>query len=116
MTTYSNNFDHAKPFSDQCFQSNLAANVSQSYTVPGAATQKYRAKFVGHIQPTENDGQKFPVFECDFYSYEPTRAFIALDKKGRYFCAERDVRKMLEKFQKTWKRQKQSRTLILYLV
>ncbi len=45
MTTYSNNFDHAKPFSDQCFQSNLAANVSQSYTVPGAATQKYRAKF-----------------------------------------------------------------------
>ncbi len=45
MTGYSDNFDHTKPFSDNNFQANLAANVEQTYTVPGAATQKYRAKF-----------------------------------------------------------------------
>ncbi len=45
MTGYTDNFDHAKPFSDTCFQVNLAANVEQTYTVPGVATQKYRAKF-----------------------------------------------------------------------
>ena len=45
MTTYSDNFDHAKPFSDMCAQINLATNVHQSYTVPGASSQKYRAKF-----------------------------------------------------------------------
>jgi hypothetical protein len=45
MTGYTDNFDHAKPFSDTCIQANLATNVEQTYTIPGAATQKYRAKF-----------------------------------------------------------------------
>jgi hypothetical protein len=45
MTSYVCNFDHAKPFSDTCFQAALATNVAQTYTVPGDATQKYRAKF-----------------------------------------------------------------------
>lgn len=45
MTTYSDNFDHAKPFSDTCFQVNLVANVSQDYTVPGTSSHKYRAIF-----------------------------------------------------------------------
>lgn len=45
MTGYSDNFDHTKPFSDTCSQINLAANVQQSYTVPGTSAQRYRAKF-----------------------------------------------------------------------
>lgn len=45
MTIYHDNFDHAKPFSDQCSQINLAANVEQTYTVPGVSSQKYRAVF-----------------------------------------------------------------------
>ncbi len=44
-TTYSSNFDHTKPFSDTCAQINLAATVEQTYTVPGASQQKYRALF-----------------------------------------------------------------------
>ena len=45
MTGYSDNFDHAKPFSDTAAQINLAANAQQSYTVPGANDKKYRAVF-----------------------------------------------------------------------
>lgn len=45
MTVYHCNFDHTKPFSDTCFQANLAANVAQTYTVPGTNKQMYRAKF-----------------------------------------------------------------------
>ncbi len=45
MTMYNSNFDGTKPFSDNCFQANLAANVEQTYTVPGSSTNKYRAKF-----------------------------------------------------------------------
>src|ERR1017187_7527880 len=45
MTTYANNFDHAKPFSDTAFQANLATNTAQAFTVPGASSQKYRAIF-----------------------------------------------------------------------
>lgn len=46
MTTqYSNNFDHAKPFSDTCTQINLATNIQQTYTVPGTKAQRYRAIF-----------------------------------------------------------------------
>lgn len=45
MTTYADNFDHGKPFSDQCSQINLAANAEQTYTVPGTNAQKYRAIF-----------------------------------------------------------------------
>lgn len=45
MTGYTDNFDHAKPFSDTCAQFALATNVAQPYTVPGPATQKYRVKF-----------------------------------------------------------------------
>lgn len=45
MTMYADNFDRTKPFSDTAHQMNLAANVEQTYTVPGTSTQKYRAKF-----------------------------------------------------------------------
>lgn len=45
MTMYADNFDTTKPFSDTAHQMNLASTVEQTYTVPGAATQKYRAKF-----------------------------------------------------------------------
>jgi hypothetical protein len=42
-TTYSDNFDHAKPFSDTCSRMALATGVVQTYTVPGTNSQKYRA-------------------------------------------------------------------------
>lgn len=42
MTTYADNFDHAKPFSDTCAQFALATGVAQTYTVPGTNMQKYR--------------------------------------------------------------------------
>lgn len=45
MTGYADNFDGTKPFSDVAHQANLAANVEQTFTVPGVSTQKYRAKF-----------------------------------------------------------------------
>lgn len=45
MTNYNSNFDGTKPFSDNCFQANLAANVEQTFTVPGTSDKKYRAKF-----------------------------------------------------------------------
>lgn len=44
-TTYNTNFDGTKPFSDTTAQFNLASTIEQTYTVPGAAYQKYRAKF-----------------------------------------------------------------------
>lgn len=44
-TPYHSNFDGTKPFSDTCAQVNLAANVQQTYTVPGTNDQKYRAVF-----------------------------------------------------------------------
>lgn len=43
MTMYNSNFDHTKPISDTAFQANLATGVQQTYTVPGANSQKYRA-------------------------------------------------------------------------
>ncbi len=42
MTGYGSNFDGTKPFSDTCAQFALAANVAQTYTVPGSNSQKYR--------------------------------------------------------------------------
>ena len=42
MTGYTDNFDHAKPFSDTCAQFALASGTAQTYTVPGNNTQKYR--------------------------------------------------------------------------
>lgn len=45
MTNYSDNFAGTKPFSDTCAQVFLAANVQQTYTVPGTKAQKYRAIF-----------------------------------------------------------------------
>lgn len=46
MTTpYQTNFDKTKPFSDTQLQLLLAANTAISYTVPGDATQIYRATF-----------------------------------------------------------------------
>lgn len=45
MTTYSDNFDHSKPFSDTCVQLNLATGVEQTFTVPGTSAQRYRAIF-----------------------------------------------------------------------
>ncbi len=45
MTMYADNFDRTKPFSDTSFQVNLATNTNKTVTIPGASTQKYRAKF-----------------------------------------------------------------------
>ena len=46
MTTpYANNFDRTKPFSDTCMSGKLAASTALSWTVPGVATNKYRAVF-----------------------------------------------------------------------
>ncbi len=45
MTMYQNNFDGTKPFSDICAQISMAANVEETFTVPGTSDQKYRAKF-----------------------------------------------------------------------
>ena len=45
MTQYQDNFDHTKPFSDTCAQINMAADVEETYTVPGSESQIYRAKF-----------------------------------------------------------------------
>lgn len=44
-TNYNSNFDVTIPFSDTCVQVSLAANVEQTYTVPGEASQKYQAIF-----------------------------------------------------------------------
>jgi len=46
MTQYHSNFNgETVPFSDMTAQISLATNVAQTYTVPGNATQKYRAEF-----------------------------------------------------------------------
>jgi hypothetical protein len=45
MTNYSANYDETIPFSDTCLQMNLATNTEQTFTIPGAATQKYQALF-----------------------------------------------------------------------
>lgn len=45
MTTYGNNYDGMKPFSDTVWQINLATNAQQTVTVPGTNAQKYRAIF-----------------------------------------------------------------------
>ena len=44
-TTYTSNYDGTRQFSDTCFQATLAASVEQTFTVPGVASQKYRAVF-----------------------------------------------------------------------
>jgi hypothetical protein len=44
-TTYTDNFDHAKPFSDTTVRFALATNVAQTFTVPGDNSKKYRAVF-----------------------------------------------------------------------
>lgn len=43
--TYNSNYDETIPFSDVCAQIGLTANVAQSFTVPGAATINYSARF-----------------------------------------------------------------------
>ncbi len=45
MTPYQPNFDITLPFSDTCLQMNLVANTPQTFTIPGAATQKWQALF-----------------------------------------------------------------------
>jgi len=45
MTSYNANFDLTIPFSDTTVQMNLAANVEQTFTVPGTNAQKYQALF-----------------------------------------------------------------------
>ena len=42
---YNSNYDETIPFSDVCAQINMAANVAESYTVPGTAVNKYSARF-----------------------------------------------------------------------
>lgn len=43
--SYNSNYDETIPFSDVCAQVNMSANVSESYTVPGTALNKYSARF-----------------------------------------------------------------------
>ncbi len=42
---YNENYLETMPFSDTCAQINCAANVSESFTVPGNSTQKFQAYF-----------------------------------------------------------------------
>lgn len=42
---YNSNYDLTIPFSDVCAQVALGAAVEETYTVPGAATVKYAARF-----------------------------------------------------------------------
>jgi hypothetical protein len=42
---YNSNYDETIPFSDVCAQVAMQINVGESYTVPGAATQNYSARF-----------------------------------------------------------------------
>ncbi len=44
-TNYGSNFSNTLPFPLQALQLVLAASTAISWTVPGNATQKYRAKF-----------------------------------------------------------------------
>ena len=43
--SYNSNFDITVPFSDASAQFHLQANVEETYTVPGAATVRYSARF-----------------------------------------------------------------------
>jgi hypothetical protein len=45
MTKYNSNFEGTRPFSDTTVRFQLATNTAQSFTVPGDATQKYKASF-----------------------------------------------------------------------
>ena len=45
---YNSNYDETVPFSDVCAQVALAANVEQTFTVPGTTINKYSARF-GYI-------------------------------------------------------------------
>lgn len=45
MTAFNSSFEGATPFTDTNSNFNLAANVGLSYTVPGDASLRYRAKF-----------------------------------------------------------------------
>lgn len=42
---YNANYIETMPFSDVCFQGNLAANAAQSWTVPGTSDQYFQAYF-----------------------------------------------------------------------
>lgn len=42
---YNSNYIETMPFSDVCLQLNLAANIAQSWTVPGTAGQQFQAYF-----------------------------------------------------------------------
>jgi hypothetical protein len=42
---YNSNYNETIPFSDTCFQVNCAANVGQTFTVPGTSLQQYQAYF-----------------------------------------------------------------------
>ena len=52
MTIYNSQYQNCFPFSDKAPSVALAANTPLSYTVPGAATTKYRAEF--HFNYTSN--------------------------------------------------------------
>lgn len=45
MVAYNSNYDLTIPFSDVCAQVALGVGVEQTYTVPGAATVSYSARF-----------------------------------------------------------------------
>ncbi len=42
---YNSNYDVTIPFSDVCAQVALAANTEETFTIPGAATDNYSARF-----------------------------------------------------------------------
>jgi hypothetical protein len=43
--SYNENYHETMPFSDTCVQVNCAANIEQTYTVPGNSEQQYQAYF-----------------------------------------------------------------------
>lgn len=43
--SYNSNYDVTVPFSDVCVQFNLATSTEDTFTVPGAATNKYSVRF-----------------------------------------------------------------------
>ncbi len=45
MIPYNSNYDGTTPFSDTCFQVNLATSTGQTITIPGTDTMQYQAVF-----------------------------------------------------------------------
>jgi hypothetical protein len=97
VTPYARNFNDTLPFSSTCVKMLLAASTALSWTVPGEATQKYRAKFrasstaeiwVGYnvtaTVPTSNTATNVPYIEflpldeCRYVNGGDVLSFISL--------------------------------------